>query len=365
MLENWLKPIPANVEAIHYSSHQMGARLVRFEKKLPKLHDQQLALLGTGPAAEPVRQSFYELSCPFPGFKMADLGNFRKNTVEFMIPAIEELLKSNILPILIGDLPFFSNATYKAFNQLIRHVSLIVVDRQVKIPDPSYPEPDNYLEEILLQQGEKPYHLALIGCQAHATEPELFPFLEAANFDFLRLGRAKAEIENLEPMIRDGDLMTFNLSAVAGTVAPEQARPSPSGFTLEESCMICRYAGMSDKLKALNIVGMQADLIPQGMTAQTIAQLIWYFLDGFYNRKNDFPASMDSLIEYIVDTKHSDYQLTFWKSAKSGRWWMQIPFKKGKSLKRHRLVSCSYGDYKKASQGELPDRLLHALRKYG
>jgi len=242
---------------------------------------------------------------------------------------------------------------------------LAPMSRQAGIPDNEKADPGNYLEEILLRQGEKPFHLALIGCQAHATDPELFSYLEAANFDFLRLGRAKAQVEDLEPMIRDGDLLTFNLSAISGLVAPEQPLPSPSGFSLEESCMICRYAGMSDKLKAFNIIGMNGDLSPEGLTAQSVAQLIWYFLDGVYNRKHDFPVSMDGLIEYIVDLKPLDYQLTFWRSSKSGRWWMQIPFKRGKSIQRHRLVSCSYGDYKQASQGELPDRLLHALRKYG
>lgn len=365
MLDHWLKPIKINKPEQPYRSYQAGARIQKFEKELPEMKDVQLALLGTGKASDSVRQSFYRLSYPFHSLQMADLGNFRKNTVDFMIPAIEELLKSNIIPILIGDLPFLSNASYKAFNQLLHHVSLIAVDRQAGIPDNEKADPGNYLEEILLRQGEKPFHLALIGCQAHATDPELFSYLEAANFDFLRLGRAKAQVEDLEPMIRDGDLLTFNLSAISGLVAPEQPLLSPSGFSLEESCMICRYAGMSDKLKAFNIIGMNGDLSPEGLTAQSVAQLIWYFLDGVYNRKHDFPVSMDGLIEYIVDLKPLDYQLTFWRSSKSGRWWMQIPFKRGKSIQRHRLVSCSYGDYKQASQGELPDRLLHALRKYG
>lgn len=364
MLENWLKPIKTSREAIQFEPYQLGSHLIKFEKKIPKLQDVQVALLGAGKAADTVRESLYALSNPFYGLNIADLGSFRKNTVDFMIPAIEELLKSNIIPILIGDIPFLSNASYKAFNQLLHHTSLIVVDRQVNIPKPDKPDPNNYLEEILLQQGEKPFHLALIGCQAHISDPELFSYLHAANFDLLRLGRAKAKVEELEPMIRDGDLMTFHLAAMTGIAAPEQAAPSPSGFSLEESCMICRYAGMSDKLKALNIIGINSKLQPQGLTAQAVAQLIWYFLDGVYNRKQDFPVSMDGLIEYIVDLKQLNYQLTFWRSAKSGRWWMQIPFKRGKSLQRHRLVSCSYEDYKKASQGELPERLLHALRKY-
>jgi formiminoglutamase len=364
MLENWLKPVKPQKEPPSYQTYQLGHQVLPFEKKIPQLKDVQIALLGAGKAAESVRESLYQLSYPFTNLRMADLGNFRKNTVDFMIPAIEELLKANIIPILIGDIAFLSNASYKAFNQLLHQVSLVVVDRQANIPNKDQADPHNYLEEILLRQGEKPYHLALIGSQAHMIDPGLFAYLEAANFDMMRLGRAQANMEELEPMIRDADLMTFNLAAMEGMAAPEQPAPAPSGFSLSESCIICRYAGMSDKLKAFNIVGINSKLRPQGFTAQAIAQLIWYFLDGVQNRKQDFPVSMDGLIEYIVDLKQLDYQLTFWRSSKSGRWWMQIPFKRGKSLQRHRLVSCSYGDYKKASKGELPERLLHALRKY-
>jgi formiminoglutamase len=364
MLENWLKPIRRKKEPLPYPTHQLGHHVVKFEKQLPELKGVQIAFLGAGKAADSVRESLYQLSHPFTNLHMVDLGNFRKNTVDFMIPAIEVLLKANIIPILIGDIAFLSNASYKAFNQLLHQVSLVVVDREANIPNEDQADPNNYLEEILLQQGEKPYHLSLIGCQAHMTNPELFSYLEAANFDMMRLGRAQAHMEELEPMIRDADLMTFNLAAMEGTAAPEQPAPSPSGFSLSESCIICRYAGMSDKLKAFSIVGVNATLVPLSFTAQAIAQLIWYFLDGVHNRKQDFPVSMDGLTEYIVDLKQLDYQLTFWRSSKSGRWWMQIPFKRGKSLQRHRLVSCSYGDYKKASKGELPERLLHALRKY-
>ncbi len=364
MLENWLKPTSLDRPDKPYLPFQLGSKIIKFDKKIPKLKDAQVALLGVGKASDTVRQSLYKLSYSFSELNIVDLGNFRKNTVDFMIPAIEELLKSNIIPVLIADFPFLSNSSYKAFNRILHHVSLMVVDRQVNIPEAKNPDPQNYLEEILLQQGQRPFHLSLIGCQAHITDPSLFSYLQSSNFDYLRLGRAKANVEELEPMIRDGDLMTFNLSSVAGIIAPEQSDPLPSGFSLDESCMICRYAGMSDKLKAFNVIGMNSKLKSHGLTAQTVAQLIWYFLDGVNNRKKDFPVSMDGLVEYIVDLKGHDYQLTFWKSSRSGRWWMQIPFKRGKSIQRHRLVSCSYNDYKEASNGELPERLLHALRKY-
>ena len=155
MLENWLKPIKIDANTKTYLPFQLGSTIKKFEKKMPSLKETQLALLGVGKSSDTIRHSLYSLSCSFSELKIVDLGNFRKNTVDFMIPAIEELIKSNIIPILIGDFTFFSNASYKAFNRLLHHVSLIVVDRQVTMPDDKNPDPKNYLEEILLQQGEK------------------------------------------------------------------------------------------------------------------------------------------------------------------------------------------------------------------
>lgn len=85
----------------------------------------------------------------------------------------------------------------------------------------------------------------------------------------------------------------------------------PSGFILEEACQICRYAGMSDKLKAFGVFGFRSSMDRKTQTAQAVAQMIWYFLDGFHHRKGDFPASVEGLVEYVVDLKQLDYQLTF------------------------------------------------------
>jgi formiminoglutamase len=69
-------------------------------------------------------------------------------------------------------------------------------------------------------------------------------------------------------------------------------------------------------------------------------------------------------VEYIVPLKQLDYQLTFWKSKRSGRWWLQVPVKTKKQHQRHRLIPCSYEDYQLAGQDQLPDRLLEAFRRF-
>ncbi|MCB0575661.1 MAG: hypothetical protein KDC61_13970, partial [Saprospiraceae bacterium] len=77
------------------------------------------------------------------------------------------------------------------------------------------------------------------------------------------------------------------------------------------------------------------------------------------------PVSKAGLTEYIVEYRRLNYQLTFWKSAKSGRWWMQVPVATRKKLERHRLVPCSYQDYQLACREELPERLMQALQRFG
>jgi formiminoglutamase len=209
------------------------------------------------------------------------------------------------------------------------------------------------------------FHFGLIGFQTHQTPPDDLRFLATNNYDAVRLGKSRSAIEETEPVIRDADLLAFHLGALKQSEAPGVAAASPSGFFAEEACQLCRYAGMSDKLTSFGIYGYRPDRDRDAQTAQVAAQMIWYFLEGYFSRKNDFPASKSGLTEYIVAFRQLNYQLTFWKSVKSGRWWMQVPVATKKKHERHCLVPCSYQDYQMACREELPERLMQALQRFG
>ena len=66
-----------------------------------------------------------------------------------------------------------------------------------------------------------------------------------------------------------------------------------------------------------------------------VAQWIWYFTEGYYQRLGDFPISNKGLTEYVVDWKGEMEKLTFWKSPRSGRWWLQVPVKTSRKQQRH------------------------------
>ncbi|MCB0592944.1 MAG: arginase family protein [Lewinellaceae bacterium] len=364
MFQNWLQPLKGPVEALE--DHQFGRHIQRYTDELPELKDTRVAIIGIGEEdARAVRNELYRMSYPFRGLEIADLGDVRNTETSFIIPLIRELLDSQIFPLILGNAARQALAQYKAFQSLQQLISLAVVDERIAYSRESEDKELYFLKEILDSKHSRLFHLSFIGCQAHFVPPGTFEYLDKRNFDYTRLGKAKAEPAELEPLIRDCDLLSINLSALKQADAPGQQNATPSGFTSEEACQIARYAGMSDKLKALGLYGFQHSLDRESQTANAMAQMAWYFLDGFYHRKGDFPASTDGLAEYIVDFKKMDYQLTFWRSDRSGRWWMQVPVKTRSKYQRHRLVPCSYNDYMLACKDELPDRLLNAMRRFG
>lgn len=365
MLNHWLKPLSPTVlndlEAWHF-----GKKIVlHTEGVVPDLKTTQLALIGiNSEEADAVRTILYSLSFPFHNLKIADLGNVRKQDASFIIPLLTELLQGGIVPVIIGQSADLILPQFQAFHAKKNSVNLAIIDEKIRF-SPS-PMPENQFFQTLLEDNHL-FNMSLIGFQSHYTDPSVVSLLEKRHFELVRLGKARSEMEDVEPIIRDADLVSFNIAALKMSDAPAQINPSPSGFSSEEACQIVRYAGMSDKLTSFGIYGYHRNLDNLDQTtAQVIAQMIWYFTDGFYNRKQDFPIqkAFNQLMQYIVDIKSFDERLVFWRSNKSGRWWMEIPIKTRKKHERHRLIPCSYNDYLQACNDDLPERLVLAYQRF-
>ena len=49
-------------------------------------------------------------------------------------------------------------------------------------------------------------------------------------------------------------------------------------------------------------------LISNGQTAMLLAQMVWYFIDGFYNRKKDFPLTPKITVPDLQNQLKRRYQ---------------------------------------------------------
>ena len=100
--------------------------------------------------------------------------------------------------------------------------------------------------------------------------------------------------------------------------------------------------------------------------ANLVAQMIWYFIEGYENRKKDYPiGSKASYTKYLVSIDDFKDEIVFYKSDKSGRWWMEVPYPKvqGAKFQRHLLVPCDYDDYKNALTNEMPNLWWRTFEK--
>jgi len=94
-----------------------------------------------------------------------------------------------------------------------------------------------------------------------------------------------------------------------------------------------------------------------------LATMIWYFIEGYSLRKNNFNLADPQYVKYTVSMQEDPHKLVFYKNSQTEEWWMEVPYSSDKpKYAQHSIVPCSYNDYKAASNGEIPNRwiLTHA-----
>ena len=94
-----------------------------------------------------------------------------------------------------------------------------------------------------------------------------------------------------------------------------------------------------------------------------ISQILWYFIEGVNCRLND--TDFENEDEYkVFSVTVEEYELTFFKSNITSRWWIEI-FGEGSNtkLKQRTLLPCTMEDYEEAKSGSIPERWLKAIKK--
>jgi arginase family enzyme len=354
------------------------------KKDFPGLEGCEIALFGVnedraavsnagcGNAADAIRREFYRLHQGSFRVKMVDLGNINRghsieDTYFAIVSVLTELIDRNIVPVILGGSQDITFAQYRAFEKLSRIINIAAVDSQFDLGHSGEVlDSRSYMSHIILQQPNFLFNYTNLGYQTYFVDQQAITLMKNLFFDTYRLGIVRADMEEVEPMVRNADMISIDMGAVRMSDAPGNQNASPHGFYGEEMCQIMRYAGLSDKLNSIGIYEYNPKFDHQTQTAQLIAQMLWYFVDGFCNRKGEFPPNKKKdVVKFTVTLKDFKDEVIFYKSNKSERWWMEVPIRsKQKSLyERHHLVPCSYVDYQTACQNVLPDRWWQTYQK--
>ncbi len=327
---------------------------------------------GCAAAPDEVRRQLYKLYPVNKHLKIIDLGNIRRgdsvnDTYFALSKTVSELLKANVIPIVIGGSHDLAYPMYLAYESIKRIINLVNIDARIDLNTPGdLPDSRSYLSKIILRKPNYLFNFANLGHQTYFANPNDLKILDKLFFDAYRLGEIRNDLTEAEPVIRSADLFTVDMSAIRLSDAPGNACGSPHGFFGEEMCQLVRYAGLASRLSAVGFFEMNPQHDRNNQTAQLVAQMIWYFLDGFAMRQDDFPVEGSTdFVKYWAGIPARDQELVFYKSKITERWWMQLPVSKKKKtdLSRHVMVPCSYKDYLTAGKQEIPERWWKAYQK--
>ncbi|WP_459211548.1 formimidoylglutamase [Aquimarina rhabdastrellae] len=315
-----------------------------------------------------VRKAIYELYQGNWSTPIADLGDILPgdevaDTYYVIKEILGTLLRKDIIPIILGGSQDLTYAQYRAYDVMEKMVNLVNVDARFDLGDSSQEMTNkSFVSKIIVDQPYNLFNYSNLGYQTYFNAQEEINLIEKLYFDAVRLGEIIADISVVEPVMRDADIVSIDLSAINSNVLSSNTS-SPNGFNGREICAIARYAGISDKVSSFGIYEF-SNYEGEETAAALMAQMIWYFVEGVNYRSNEINIkNQPTTLHYKVPI--DDEILSFYKSSRTGRWWIEIPFiaSGNNKLKRHTLLPCTYKDYEGACNQEMPERWYKAKQK--
>ncbi len=382
-LKLFFSPIPREVyRDIEYPTSFYKSIYV-FKELLPDINGINIAIIGieddegsisnkgAGEGVNEIRKKLYRLKKGSGNYRIADLGNLRKGpTLNESHKRLNEvcayLIEREVLPVIIGGSHDYTYGQYSAYQSLDKLVTLLNIDAFLDIDDRNEDvNSSNHLHKILLFEPNFLFNLCHLAYQSYLIDNESLNILNKLYFEAYRLGHIRQHLQDMEPIIRDADLMSFDITAIKSSDAPGNMNAQPFGLTGEEACQICWYAGLNEKLSSAGFYEYNPEADDERKkTATVVATMVWYFIEGFYHRKEECNFRGNDYLRYVVSMPEEPATMVFYKSKLSEKWWMEVPYPQGPFMyERNLIVPCSYKDYQTATGGEVPDRWIHTQAK--
>ena len=365
--------LPINIAALNndreYNDSQFAKFIKIYEQEIPEIAGVDIVIVGVNEfrgegfiantnAADAVRKQLYKLYNWHKDISIADIGNIKcgsliSDSYAAIKIVMKELLQLNKTIIILGGSHDNTLGQYYAYKDINQVIESTVIDATIDLMGESQARSENFLLEMLTSEPNVVRHYNHIGFQSYFVHPHMLETMDKLRFDCYRVGTAKEHLEEMEPVIRNSQMLSFDIAAIKHSDAPASSC-SANGFTGEEACNLMRYAGLSPVLSSVGIYGYNPERDERNLTALQIAQMLWYFIDG-KSRSRQEAELQDRQSFNEFHTAFAEIDTVFLQSKKTGRWWMQLPNQK--------LIACSYNDYLFASNNKIPERWLRAQER--
>ncbi|MEQ8472127.1 MAG: formimidoylglutamase [Marinoscillum sp.] len=385
-LKLFFDPISEDIDLSKLPSSAIAHSIYINRERMPELDDRDIAIIGLQEArgseevnqhgiaksSDEIRRSFYQLKKGSGNLKIVDLGNFRngpelEDTYQRLQEVCAFLMEESILPLIIGGSHNLDLGQYQAYENQEKLITVLNIDNKLDLGDPKSAIASlSHIHRIFKHDPNFLFSYYQLAHQSYLVETKEAELLEKLYFENVRLGVVKENIKDLEPIVRDADMLSFDISAIQAHYCPGAVDSKVYGLTGEEACQLCWYAGLNDKLSSIGFYEYDVDKDTEDRkTAFVLSTMIWYFIEGFYNRKGDKNFRSNDYLVYEVSLGGEPSTIKFYKSKISEKWWMEVPHPEETSgFLRSRMIPCNYSDYETAVSGEVPTRWINTYSKF-
>lgn len=319
---------------------------------------------GCEKAPDLIRQELYALRGDFKKINICDLGNIiksprSKDNYKALENIITELTQMNIVCIVLGGSQDFTIPIFNGIKEKENKINVSIIDSRIDLGKDEH-DFNSYSYIKHLMKDKKLKRLESIAHQSYFVPEYQIDFLKKHNQYTNRLGVLRKNIHFIEPVLRDSDIVSFDMSAIRQADAPAYCYSNANGLMAEEACQLCLYAGYSDRIKTFGIFELNPDFDKNNQSVGLAAQMIWHFLEGLNNRQGDYPKrNLETYQKYIVQQSLIDEDVIFYNNEVNNRWWIEIPNAMGEK----EIYSCDIQEYETAKAGKIPEMWLKYFKR--
>jgi hypothetical protein len=364
---------PVNIEIIDYAdnldNNQLGSKLkINGRDNLNFFDDLDVVIFSINEyrfnssiqksfnANKDFRKKLYSLYYGNWDLNIYDFGDLENgNEISDTQFALEKILeffsKNQILVLTIGGSQNLLYSLYSSLKQSLQKINLVSVDNKIDFSENN----ESFLSKIIMDDDNKLDNFSNIGFQKHLSSDPENKFIDKMYFESINLGNIKANINEAEPVLRDSNIVSFNIDSVkSGDL--NNAHQYPNGLNSYELCSLSRFSGLSSRIKIVSFLE-NWDL---SIMNSLLAESIWYVLDGYSTRVDENPLDdSNDFIYYHVEL--DNYKFKFYRSKFSDRWWVEFLNDELITIKKD-IISCTLNDYNNCRNSVIPDRILRRLK---
>ena len=306
-------------------------------------------------APDAIRHHLYSLTTFPSDMHIVDLGNIKcgnelKDTYAAVKMVAEELSASGIRLLILGGSQELTVPLVRGLKK--KEVDLLIVDDRIDNSDyANCPADELFVDKLPVGTS-----VSLIAGQSYFIGEQVNDLLaDGLNGEIFTLGEIRADFKELEPLIRQSDLISFDFGSIKAAEAPGQYRLSPNGLTGEEACQIAWYTGISTTPAWFCLFGFSPSNDPSTLGSMMAAQICWYYINGVSKRMDEEPVDEATNFEhYHITVDGLEDPISFLLHPISQRWWMEVPSEDCTLFPVR--IPCSKKDYRKACKNEISEK---------